>query len=263
MCLNFSTWMCYPLSMHGFKAIAFDLDNTLAEPHRPLTASMSEKLGALLARYPVAIMSAASLERIQNNVLAQAPKPFDLSRLTLFTANAAQCYTYKDTAWIAQYQYGFTDAERMHIQTALEESTAQTGILEDHPPYGPQFVDYEGYLAFSALGIEAPVDVRRSWDPDGAKRQKVRALLKERLPEFDVFIGGLTTIDVTPKGINKAFGIRWYAEHLSCAPSDIFYVGDALYEGGNDAVVIDTGAQTRQVSGPADTESLIDEILAQ
>ena len=150
----------------------------------------------------------------------------------------------------------------MHIQTALEEATAKAGILEDHPPYGPQFVDYEGYLAFSALGIDAPIDVRRSWDPDGEKRKKVRALLQERLPEFDIFIGGLTTIDVTQKGINKSYGIRWYTEHLGIAATDILYMGDALYEGGNDAVVIPTGVQTHLVSGPADTESRIDEILA-
>ncbi len=244
------------------KALVFDLDNTLAEPHRPPTPSMMDKLAALSQRFPIAIMSAASLERIERDVLSIACPNFDLSHLSLFTANAAQCYIHKDGAWVAQYRFGFTDAERMHIQTALEEATAATGILEDRPPYGPQFVDYEGYLAFSALGIDAPIDVRRSWDPDGAKRKKVRALLQERLPEFDIFIGGLTTIDVTQKSINKSYGIRWYTEHLGIAAAEILYMGDALYEGGNDAVVIPTGVQTHLVSGPADTEKRIDEILA-
>lgn len=260
MCLNFSTRMCYALPMQVLKAIAFDLDNTLAEPHRSPAPSMMGKLAELLRRYPLAIMSAASLERIQTTVLTS--QSLDLARLTLFTANAAQCYVYKDDAWVARYRYGFTDSQRMIVQTALEEATAQTGILEEHPPYGPQFVDYEGYLAFTALGVDAPINVRRTWDPDGAKRRAVRAILMDRLPDFDVFIGGLTTIDVTPKGINKAFGIRWYAEHLSCTPAEILYVGDALYEGGNDAVVIPTGVQTRLVAGPAQTERVISDILA-
>lgn len=244
------------------KAVVFDLDNTLAEPHRPPSPAMMEKLSALIAKLPVAIMSAASLERIERDVLSSASADLDLSRLSLFTANAAQCFVHKDGAWVAQYRFGFTDAERMHIQTALEEATAQTGILEDNPPYGPQFIDYEGYLAFSALGIDAPLDVRKTWDPDGAKRKKVRALLMERLPEFDIFIGGLTTIDVTPKGINKSYGVKWLSEHLSVPVQEMLYIGDALYEGGNDAVVIPTGIQTQIVKGPAETEKIIGDLLA-
>src|SRR3989344_11019 len=34
---------------------------------------------------------------------------------------------------------------------------------------------------------------------------------------------------------------------------DMLFIGDALYEGGNDAAVIPTGIQTRQVSGPEET----------
>ena len=37
---------------------------------------------------------------------------------------------------------------------------------------------------------------------------------------------------------------------------------DALYEGGNDAVVIPTGVRTRSVSNPSETADLIDELLA-
>jgi hypothetical protein len=42
----------------------------------------------------------------------------------------------------------------------------------------------------------------------------------------------------------------------------MLYVGDALYPGGNDEVVILTGVQTRAVANPTETETIIDEILA-
>ena len=42
--------------------------------------------------------------------------------------------------------------------------------------------------------------------------------------------------------------------------SGTLFVGDALYEDGNDAPVIPTGVETRQVSSPKDTELVIDKL---
>lgn len=243
------------------RAVLFDLDNTLAEPHRPPSASTLQALGDLMKRIPVAIMSAASLERMQRDIIDHLIHP-DLSRLTLFTANAAQSYAYHDGSWRAQYQYGFTDADRSTIKAVLETTAADMGILEHRAPFGEQFVDYEGYLAFTALGVDAPVEERKKWDPDASKRTRMRAVLQQKLPSVDVFIGGLTTIDITPKGINKSFGVLWYADHLHVQPAEMLYIGDALYEGGNDAAVIPTGIQTRATSGPSETLSIIEDLLA-
>ena len=43
--------------------------------------------------------------------------------------------------------------------------------------------------------------------------------------------------------------------------SEMLYVGDALYEGGNDYVVVPTGIRTMQTKGPSDTARIIDELL--
>ena len=121
-------------------------------------------------------------------------------------------------------------------------------------------MDYEGYIAYTALGLGAPSEERKHWDPDASKRQRLRHALQEKLPEFDVYIGGATSVDVTPKGINKAYGVEQYAKLHGLSIADILYIGDALYEGGNDAVVIPTGIQTISTNGPADTQKLIDEL---
>ena len=42
----------------------------------------------------------------------------------------------------------------------------------------------------------------------------------------------------------------------------MLYVGDALDEGGNDAVVKETGVQTHAVFGPEETAGLINTFLA-
>ena len=74
-------------------------------------------------------------------------------------------------------------------------------------------------------------------------------------------MGGMTTVDITHKGINKAYGVRWLSEKLGIPAGEMLYVGDALFEGGNDIVVIPTGIQTRSVSGPPETLAVIEELL--
>jgi hypothetical protein len=244
------------------QAVIFDLDNTLADSFSPPAPSMCEKLGAVIARFPTAIMSAASLERIQRDVVANLPHGTDLSRLTLFTANAAQCFSWSGGFWQSRYLHGFTDEQREIVRDALDRSIAETGVTKDTEQYGDQYVYYEGYVAFTAVGVNAPRDVKIAWDPDCKKRNLLRAAVQEKLPQFDVYIGGATSVDVTPKGINKAYGVRAYAEQIVCTPPEMLFIGDALYEGGNDQIVISTGIETRAVSGPAETETVIDELLA-
>lgn len=244
------------------KAVIFDLDNTLAESFQPPAASMAKRLERVIALMPTAIMSAASLERICDHVLPQLSSAVDLSRLTLFTSNAAQCYSRSGCAWHPLYQYGFSEEERALIQSALKKSVEETAVDKDTKQHGEQFVYYDGYIAYTAVGVDAPREEKLAWDPDAAKRNKLRLSLQDKLPQFDVYIGGATSVDVTPKGINKAFGVRAYATQLHLTPAEMLFVGDALYEGGNDQIVIGTGIATRQVSGPSETEQVIDELLA-
>ena len=83
------------------------------------------------------------------------------------------------------------------------------------------------------------------------------------MPDVEVLIGGMTTIDVTKKGIDKSYGVLWLSKHLNIPVAEMLYVGDALYPGGNDAVVIPTGIQTHITSGPGETTLIIDRLLEQ
>jgi hypothetical protein len=42
---------------------------------------------------------------------------------------------------------------------------------------------------------------------------------------------------------------------------EIMYVGDALFPGGNDAVILSTGVKTVATSGPIETLTIIDDII--
>ena len=112
------------------------------------------------------------------------------------------------------------------------------------------------------IGRDVPTETKKTWDPGNAKRHFLAHAVQERLPEYDVVLGGATTLDVTMRGVNKAYGVEWLSKTLGIPAPEMFYVGDALYPDGNDEPVIATGIQVRGTSGPAETEKIIDELLA-
>ncbi|HVZ75928.1 MAG TPA: HAD-IIB family hydrolase [Candidatus Paceibacterota bacterium] len=247
------------------KLVAFDLDGTLAESKRPITAEVGELLTELLQKLPVAIMSGASFEQFQTQVLPQIPETARFERLYLFPTNAAQCYIHRGSGWHLAYDRSFNSFEKGRIMQALKEALAEQGLGDEsaHPQeWGPRIEDRGAQIAFSALGQKAPVDQKQLWhDAHESERKALRDSLARRLPDFSVLEGGLTTVDITQKGVDKAYGIRKLVELADVSVSEMLYVGDALEEGGNDSVVIDTGVHTHEVFGPDETIALINSVL--
>jgi len=112
------------------------------------------------------------------------------------------------------------------------------------------------------LGQQAPLDEKKTWDPDFAKRKKIKAILDGSLPDFSVRLGGSTSIDVTLPGIDKAYGIRKLRDVLDIPIAEMIYVGDALFPGGNDYPARETGAVCIQVRDPNETKRVIEAINA-
>lgn len=243
------------------KAVLFDLDDTLAESFKPPKAEMITRLSALLDKTAVAILTAAGFPRVEAEFLDHLALSPRIDRCFVFPNSASQCYTHGDGAWRLQYSLDINPEDRAAIKKALDESVRETGILGDNPKYQPAIIDREAEIAFAAIGLDASAKDKNAWDPDQSKRRRLKAALETRVHEFEILIGGKTTIDITKKGVDKAYGVRWLAEKLGCAPSEMLFIGDALYEGGNDAVVIPTGIQTRSVANPEETAAIVDELL--
>jgi phosphomannomutase len=244
------------------KLVAFDLDGTLAESKQPLSASMGELLARLLSRMPVAILSGASFEQYDHQFFPALPAGAALKNLYIFPDNAAQCYVFDEGAWRSRYDFHFTKEEREHVLAALKTAIAQTNIQALVPAtWGEQIQDRGAQITFSALGQEAPVAEKEKWDPTREKRKPLYELLVKTLPGFSIGLNATTSIDITRYGITKAYGIRQLAGLTGISVSEMLYVGDALEEGGNDHVVVETGVRTQSVFGPAETATLITDIL--
>lgn len=241
------------------RAVIFDLDDTLAESFQAPTGEIIGRLKKLLNAIPIGIATAASFERMEAQFLGEFTALPSVSQLFIFPNMASQCYVW-DSGWKQAYSIAFTPEEYEAIDAAIKASVMEIGLVPD-PLYEPVIVNRGGKVAYAAIGFDAPAEVKNSWDPERTKRSGLKEALERRLPNVEVSIGGSTTIDITPKEVDKAHGVRWLSKQLGIAPQEMLYVGDALFEGGNDSVVIPTGIETRFVTGPDETSNVIDELL--
>lgn len=243
------------------RAVVFDLDQTLAESKSPMTSDMGRRLAALAERAPVAIISGAKFAQFEIQELPAIPATAYPHTYLLPTSGAA-LYHFTKNGWEALYEERLAPEEAARIESVIEKAVRETGTLRgDEPAWGPR-IEYRGsQVTFSAFGQIAPFSEKVNWDSDKSKRMKLREALMPLLPEYEIGIGGATSVDIVRKGINKAFGVCKLAEHLGIAVEDMLYVGDDLQEGGNDFVVVRTGIKTRAVKNPSETACAIDELL--
>ena len=163
--------------------------------------------------------------------------------------------------WKELYSEDFTAKEKEQITSSLQKAFGESGFKVERE-WGEEIEDRGSQITFSALGQQAPLAEKEKWDPDFAKRKKIKALLDPLIPGFSVRLGGATSIDVTKPGIDKAYGIRKLRDLLRISLKEMIYVGDALFPGGNDYPAEQAGVVSIPVRGPDDTKRVIETIIA-
>jgi phosphomannomutase len=143
----------------------------------------------------------------------------------------------------------------------MEKAITDSGFKPEQT-WGELIEDRGSQITFSALGQEAPVDVKKVWDPDFEKRKKIKAILDPFLPDFTVRLGGATSIDITKPGIDKAYGIEKIVDILGVPKDEMLFVGDALFPGGNDYPVKESGVDSIMTRDPEETKRIIETFLA-
>ncbi len=219
--------------MNEIRLVAFDLDDTLAPSKSRVDPEMAYLLTELIRFVPVCIISGGRFEQFSMQVLTQLEAGPDLARLHLMPTCGTQYYEWSGSDWSQVYSEELTDAQKAAVTKALTEGAVELGLWETQT-WGPIIEDRGSQITFSALGQEAPVDAKKKWDPTGAKKELLRQYVAERVPELEVRGGGSTSVDVTRKGVDKAYGMEKIKAKLGLTNDDILFVGDRLDEGGND-----------------------------
>jgi hypothetical protein len=262
--------------------IVFDLDGTLAESKAAIDAEMAGLLDRLLGMVKVAVISGGAWPQFQQQVLAHlgadasasagaaAAAGTGLDNLSLLPTCGTRFYQHApvhdaavhDAAgWNLLYAEDFTAAEKKKIIASLEQASApeQRNIAKT---WGAVIEDRGSQITYSALGQLAPLQDKKTWDPDFARRGRIKTILDTLIPEFAVALGGATSIDVTRHGIDKGYGIRKLRDVLHIAIDQMIFVGDALFPGGNDYPAKQAGAVSIAVKEPHETKRVVEAILA-
>jgi phosphomannomutase len=240
--------------------IVFDLDGTLAVSKSSLDAEMAALLGSLLSVVKVAVISGGNWPQFEKQLLSNLPHDDRLMNLSLLPTCGTKFYKY-GSGWELLYSEDFTGEEKEKIIRSLKQVIGQAGF-EVGKVWGEVIEDRGSQITFSALGQQAPIEEKKKWDPDFAKRQKMKGLLDGLIPEFSVHLGGTTSVDVTKPGIDKAYGIGKLRDTLGIPIQGMVFIGDALFPGGNDYPAKEAGVLSIQVRDPDESKRVIEAILA-
>lgn len=252
------------------KVIAFDLDGTLAPSKSPLPDRMGYALSRLLEYFDVCVISGGKFEQFKKQLInGLQTEQANLARLHIMPTCGTRYMRYNvaEDEWQKVYAEDFTEAQKQQIADALEHVTKELGYVEKET-FGEIIEDRGSQMSWSALGQDI-IDVlgeeglkrKEEWDPDNRKKAQIRDAAAELLPDFEVRSGGLTTIDITKPGIDKAYGMRKLIDMLDIRKEDILFLGDRLQEGGNDYPVKEFGIDCLEVSRWEDTVLVVEGIL--
>ena len=243
------------------KIIIFDLDGTLTVSKQDLSEEMANLFKKLLSNYLVAVISGGFFKQFQKQFLSNlnASKE-EMSRLILLPTSGTTMYRYENDDWKEIYCNEIEESERKRIIKKLEEAIEHFG-LKPKEQFGDLIEDRKTQITYSGLGQLAPPELKKDWDPSKEKRKLIKDYIKNDIGNYSIGIGGMTSIDITRPGIDKAYGIRKIEEQLNVPISEMVFVGDALQEGGNDFPARTTGIDCIEVIGPEETKKYIESII--
>jgi phosphomannomutase len=243
------------------KLIVFDLDGTLAESKAAIDPDMVTVLTALLDVAKVAIISGGDWPQFQKQVLAKLGDLKQLKNLSILPTCGTKFYRYKKSGWVKIYSEDFTPDEKKSIIDSLNEAVEESHIKPEKT-WGEQIEDRGSQITFSALGQKAPLEAKKVWDPKFAKRKKIQKALSFTIPNYAVNLGGTTSVDITKQGIDKAYGIKKLKEILGIKKSEMLFIGDAIFKGGNDYPAKEAGVTSICIKDPNETKRVVEAIIA-
>lgn len=243
--------------------LAFDLDDTLAPSKTRLPDEMAQVFAQLLPRTQLAVISGGQIGQFRSQVIEalESAGATHLENLHLMPTCGTQYFRFVDGAWDRRYVESLSDDEKARALRAVEDSARELGLWSEET-WGNVLEDRESQITFSALGQEAPVEAKYGWDPTGEKKEALRARVAELIPDLEVRAGGSTSVDITRRGRDKAYGVNRLLEATGLELSDMLFYGDQLQPGGNDHAVAAMGARTIEVTGWPDTLARLQALLA-
>jgi hypothetical protein len=209
--------------MKTYKHLFFDMDMTIAPSRQPILPEMFELLQN--TTQDIIIVSGQSVDKIkwQSNNLSAIVLGQNGNHAVDITGNEL---------WNIPLEPHHRDQILDHISEVME-------ILDHEVNHDWNPIEDRGaQITFSPIGNTAPVDVKKTYDPNRSKRESLLAQIPFASEDLIVKIGGSTSLDYLHKDRHKGTNVQKLIDWMGWDKSDCIYYGDGLYPGGNDEAVI-------------------------
>jgi cytidyltransferase-like protein len=235
----------------------FDLHDTLAEGRSPISSVMARQLNRLMrgfGEHYVGVTTGSPPSHLVEQVANRVLHP---ERLILLPQMGSELHVWIGGEWRCLHREELTDVEARSAETAI----ATVGASSTYPAQGPVIESRGVVIAYLPLGLDAPMDVKRTWDPDRRIRDGLADRLRALVPGMEVAVAGTSTVTISRRGTSKALCVDRLRE-MGFRTADILYFGDAFGVGRDDQPVMDAGVRCIGTRSPAETVQTLETLVA-
>lgn len=210
------------------KVVAFDLDGTLTQHKEKLIPKHRQILDTLAKSYKLLMVGAGQVHRIFN----QMDKfPIDIIgnyglQYAIYNEKTGELDIKRDLSF---------EINREEIEqkvTYLRNKYGFTNFRGDNVEYHAS-----GCITFPILGTKAVQEDKLAFDPDRKKRRAIYEEVCNLFSDYNVFVGGSSSFDMSPKPHNKRHALDLWCSENGISHDSVVYVGDDYGIGGNDESV--------------------------
>ena len=209
--------------MKTYKHLFFDMDQTIAPARQKMLSDMYALLSARTE--DVIVVSGSSVEQM----------PHQLGDLKSFRLGQNGNHAVAPDGT----ELWYTPLEEHHRTEILDHINEVVEILEHELNHEWDPIEDRGaQITFSPIGNTAPVELKKTYDPDRNKRLSLLDKIPFASQDLIVKIGGSTSLDYLHKDRHKGTNVQKLIEFMKWNKDECIYFGDGLYPGGNDEAVI-------------------------
>ena len=210
------------------KLVAMDLDGTLTQHRERLDDTHREALNKLSKKYKLIMVGAGQVGRIFNQM---GRYPIDIiGNYGLQYATYNEKTKEMDIVRDESFPVNREDIEKK--VTYLRQKHGFTSFRGDNVEYHTS-----GCITLPILGTNAIQEEKLAFDPDRKKRRAIYGEVVSMFDIYNVFVGGSSSFDMSPKPYNKYYALDLYCKEKNIAHSETVFVGDDYGLGGNDESV--------------------------
>ena len=216
------------MEIKNIKLIAMDLDGTLTQHKEQLSPEHRAILESLAKKYKLIMVGAGQAKRIFNQM---NHFPIDIIgnyglQYARYNSTTCDIETVRDLTF---------PVNKEEIEEKVTYFRQKYGFTE----YRGENVEYHisGCVTFPILGTKAIQEEKLAFDPDRKKRRAFYSEVVKAFADYNVFVGGSSSFDMSPKPYNKYYALDLYCQENGYTHDQVVYIGDDYGQGGNDESV--------------------------